>query len=94
MSGYRTLSTRLENSPNRRRAAEAATVRTISYEEVMRDKVIIGGPESVADRLRQLHEELGLDGILAELNFGALIPPEPMTRSLQLLCEEVMPRLQ
>ena len=94
MSGYRTLSTRLENSPNRRRAAEAATVRTISYEEVMRDKVIIGGPESVADRLRQLHEELGLNGILAELNFGALIPPEPMTRSLQLLCEKVMPRLQ
>src|SRR5271168_3174073 len=94
MSGYRTLSTRLENSPNRRRAAEAATVRTISYEEVMRDKVIIGSPESVADRLRQLHEELGLNGILAELNFGALIPPEPMTRSLQLLCEEVMPRLQ
>jgi len=92
MSGYRTLSTRLENSPNRRRAAEAQTVRTISYEEVMRDKVIIGGPESVADRLQQLHEELGLNGILAELNFGALIPPEQMTRSLQLLCEKVMPR--
>jgi hypothetical protein len=47
----------------------------------------------VADRLQQLHEELGLNGILAELNFGALIPPEPMTRSLQLLCEQVMPRL-
>ena len=69
-------------------------MRTISYEEVMRDKVIIGGPERVADRLRQLHEELGLNGILAELNFGALIPPDPMTRSLQLLCQEVMPRLQ
>ena len=93
MSGYRTLSTRLENSPNRRRAAEAQTVRTISYEEVRRDKVIIGGPEYVGDRLQQLHEELGLNGILAELNFGALIPPEPMTRSLQLLCEKVMPRL-
>jgi len=93
MIGYRTLSTRLEGSPNRRRAAEAQTVRTISYEEVMRDKVIIGCPERVADRLAQLHEELGLNGILAELNFGALIPPEQMTRSLQLLCEKVMPRL-
>lgn len=92
MSGYRTLSTRLENSPNRRRAAEAQIVRTISYEEVMRDKVIIGSPEHVTDRLQQLHEELGLDGILAELNFGALIPPGPMTRSLQLLCERVVPR--
>src|ERR1700751_4978940 len=93
MSGYRTLSTRLENSPNRRRAAEEQTVRTVSYDEVMRDKVIIGGPARVADRLQQLHDELGLNGILAELNFGALIPPEPMTRSLQLLCEKVRPRL-
>ena len=30
MSGYRTLGTRLEDSPNRRRAAEAQTVATIS----------------------------------------------------------------
>jgi alkanesulfonate monooxygenase SsuD/methylene tetrahydromethanopterin reductase-like flavin-dependent oxidoreductase (luciferase family) len=94
ISGYRTLSSRLENSPNRRRAAEAQTVKTISYEEVMRDKVIIGGPQFVTDRLQQLHVELGLNGILAELNFGARIPPEQMTRSLQLLCEKVMPRLQ
>jgi alkanesulfonate monooxygenase SsuD/methylene tetrahydromethanopterin reductase-like flavin-dependent oxidoreductase (luciferase family) len=94
MRGYRTLSTRLEGAPNRRRAAEAAAMRTITYEEVQRDKVIIGSPEFVSDRLQQLREELGLNGILAELNFGALIPPEPMTRSLQLLCEKVIPRLQ
>jgi alkanesulfonate monooxygenase SsuD/methylene tetrahydromethanopterin reductase-like flavin-dependent oxidoreductase (luciferase family) len=93
MLGYRTLSTRLEGAPNRRRAAEAVAIRTITYEEVQRDKVIIGSPERVADRLLQLHDELGLDGILAELNFGALIPSEAMTRSLQLLCEKVLPRL-
>ena len=93
MSGYRTLSTRLENAPNRRRAAEAVAIRTITYEEVQRDKVIIGGPDRVADRLLQLHDELGLDGILAELNFGAQIAPDAMTRSLQLLCERVIPRL-
>jgi alkanesulfonate monooxygenase SsuD/methylene tetrahydromethanopterin reductase-like flavin-dependent oxidoreductase (luciferase family) len=93
MSGYRTLSTRLEGAPNRRRAAEATAIKTITYDEVRRDKVIIGGPKRVADRLLELHEELGLDGILAELNFGALIPPDAMTRSLQLLCEEVMPRV-
>jgi alkanesulfonate monooxygenase SsuD/methylene tetrahydromethanopterin reductase-like flavin-dependent oxidoreductase (luciferase family) len=93
MSGYRTLSTRLEGAPNRRRAAEAEAMKSISYAEVRRDKVIIGSPERVADRLLELQEGLGLDGILAELNFGALIPPEAMTRSLQLLCERVMPRL-
>jgi hypothetical protein len=45
----------------------------------------------VTDRLSQLHEELGIDGILAELNFGSMIPPQMMMRSLRLLCEQVRP---
>ena len=66
-------------------------MRGITYADVLRDKVVIGGPRYVAERLRQLQEELGIDGILAELNFGAAIPPEHMMRSLRLLCEEVRP---
>jgi alkanesulfonate monooxygenase SsuD/methylene tetrahydromethanopterin reductase-like flavin-dependent oxidoreductase (luciferase family) len=66
-------------------------VRTITYEQVLRDKVVVGSAERVADRLLQLHEELGIDGILAELNFGSRIPPEMMMRSLRLLCEKVRP---
>jgi alkanesulfonate monooxygenase SsuD/methylene tetrahydromethanopterin reductase-like flavin-dependent oxidoreductase (luciferase family) len=92
MQGYRTLTTRLEGSPNSRRRAELETVRTITYEQVLRDKVVVGSPESVGDRLMQLHEELRIDGILAELNFGGLIPSELMMRSLFLLCERVRPR--
>ena len=59
MFGYRTLSTRLEGAPNRRRAAEAVAIRTISYEEVQRDKVIIGCPERVADRLLAIARGVG-----------------------------------
>ena len=91
MQGYRSLTTRLEGSPNSRRRAELETVRTITYEQVLQDKVVVGSPERVTDRLRQLHEELGIDGILAELNFGSLIPPQMMMRSLRLLCERVWP---
>ncbi len=93
MHGYRSLTTRLEGSPNSRRRAELETVRTITYEQVLRDKVVVGSAESVADRLLQLREELGIDGILAELNFGSQIPPRLMMRSLRLLCEQVRPRL-
>ena len=42
--------------------------------DVLRDKVVVGSPEYVAERLRQLQEELGIDGILAELNFGGTLP--------------------
>jgi hypothetical protein len=47
----------------------------------------------VAERLVGLQQGLGLNGILAELNCGALIPHEGVIRSLQLLCEKVQPRL-
>jgi alkanesulfonate monooxygenase SsuD/methylene tetrahydromethanopterin reductase-like flavin-dependent oxidoreductase (luciferase family) len=91
MQGYKSLTTRLEGSPNSRRRAELETVRTITYAEVLRDKVVVGGPERVTDRLLQLREELGIDGILAELNFGSHIPSPMMMRSLRLLCENVRP---
>ena len=91
MAGYKSLITRLEGSPNARRRAEVEEVRTITYEQVLRDKVIVGGPQRVIDRLKELEDELGIDGILFELNFGAAIPAEVMMRSLQLICQEVMP---
>jgi alkanesulfonate monooxygenase SsuD/methylene tetrahydromethanopterin reductase-like flavin-dependent oxidoreductase (luciferase family) len=94
MAGYRSLTTRLEGSPNRRRRAELEEIRTISYEDVLRDKVVVGGPEQVTDKLKWLQQELGIDGILAELNFGSAIPSAMMMRSLQLLCEKVMPHFK
>jgi alkanesulfonate monooxygenase SsuD/methylene tetrahydromethanopterin reductase-like flavin-dependent oxidoreductase (luciferase family) len=94
MAGYRSLTTRLEGSPNRRRQAELEGIKTITYEEVLRDKVVVGGPERVTERLQQLEEELGIDGILVELNFGSAIPAAMMMRSLQLLCEKVMPHFK
>ena len=93
MLGYRKLITQLEGSPNKRRRAELEEVRTITYADVLRDKVVVGSPEYVADRLRQLQEELGIDGILAELNFGGTVPPAQMMQSLRLLCEAARPRL-
>jgi len=45
----------------------------------------------VVDRLKSLSAELEFDGILAELNSGGGVPHSRVLRSLQLLCEEVMP---
>jgi hypothetical protein len=39
-----------------------------------------------------LQDELGIDGILAELNCGGLVPHRQVMTGLQLLCQEVMPR--
>ncbi len=93
MHGYRALTTQLEGAPNARRRAELEQVRALTYDDILRDKVLIGSPDTVAERLRELRAELGIDGILAELNFGARIPAPDMMRSLRLLCQEVRPRL-
>ena len=59
---------------SRTRAARGRRLQTITYDEALRDKIIVGTPERVADRLMGLQEDLGLDGILAEMNCGTKIP--------------------
>jgi len=76
------------------RAERAQQLQTVSYDEALREKMIVGTPESVTDRLMELREELGIDGILAELNPGGLIPRERVMNALRLLCQEVMPRFK
>ncbi len=101
MAFYRYLGQQLEESATlsgaravEQRAERGQRLRSIGYDEVLRDKVVVGTAEHVADRLRGLDEELGLDGILAELNCGRLIAHERVMRSLRLLCERVMPKFR
>jgi hypothetical protein len=66
----------------------------LSYEDILARKVAFGTAAQVIERLTELREQLGLDGIVAELNPGGRISPELETRSLQLLAHEVMPALK
>ena len=76
------------------RAERGARMQSIDYEEVLRERMIVGTPARVVDRLQELREKLGLDGILAELNPGSLIPHARVLEALRLLCQEVMPRFK
>ena len=63
----------------------------LDYQEILEKKVIFGSAESMIDRIAFLKEELGLDGIVAEMNAGNLIPEEKITQSLKILTHKVMP---
>ncbi len=98
MKFFREQAARLRASANRAgtsasegRAERAAMLDTLTYEDAIRGKIIIGTPERVAEQLHALKDELGLDGILAELNTGGLIPHDCVVNALWLLCEEVKP---
>jgi alkanesulfonate monooxygenase SsuD/methylene tetrahydromethanopterin reductase-like flavin-dependent oxidoreductase (luciferase family) len=72
----------------------AEKLRTLTYDDVLRDNVIIGSPDTIAKRLKNLQQRIGFDGVLAELNCGGLIPHARVMNALRLLCEEVKPRFQ
>jgi len=101
MQFYRTLGAQLEESATRsgarateQRAERGQALQTIRYEDVLREKVIVGTPDTVTKRLRELVDKLGLNGILAELNCGGLVADDKVMRSLHLMCEEVAPRFR
>src|SRR5882762_6328488 len=101
MQFYRTLGAQLEDSATRagaraseQRAERGQALQTIGYDDALRDKVIVGTAASVAARLQDLTRKLGLNGVLAELNCGGLIPNDKVMRSLQLMCEQVAPRFR
>jgi len=101
MHFYRWLGDQLTESASRpgaraieQRAERGERLQTLTYDDALRGKAVVGTPEMVVDRLHALREELGLDGILAELNCGSLIPHERVMRSLRLLCEKVMPQFK
>lgn len=101
MQFYRALAVQVQDSATRpgaraseRRAERGAALGAVSYEEALREKVIIGTPDSVAARLQELTHTIGLNGVLAELNCGGMLPDEKVMRSLRLMCEEVAPRFR
>jgi alkanesulfonate monooxygenase SsuD/methylene tetrahydromethanopterin reductase-like flavin-dependent oxidoreductase (luciferase family) len=75
-----------------RRMRRVNQLRSLRYEDGLHNHALVGTPAAVAERLMALKHEIGLSGILAELNCGGLIPHEQVLTAMQLLCEVVKPR--
>ena len=65
----------------------------MDYDDWLRDKVVYGTPDAVTERLAELEENLGLDQLIYEINYGNLMPDEMQTASLRLFNKKVLPRL-
>ena len=101
MQFYRTLGEQLALTATRpgvraseQRLGRGQALQTIRYEDALRDKVLVGAPASVLARLSGLTRTLGLNGVLAEVNCGGLIPHDKVMRSLRLMGEGVAPHLR
>jgi alkanesulfonate monooxygenase SsuD/methylene tetrahydromethanopterin reductase-like flavin-dependent oxidoreductase (luciferase family) len=76
------------------RVERAERLSVTGYDDLLRGRLAYGTPETVAARLRELQETLGLSGVIIEPNVGGFIPPELVFRSVRLFAEEVAPRLR
>ena len=90
----RTAVGRAGAGPAERRQAQAERMASLTYEQILERKVVFGTAERVIDRLKELRDDLGLSGVVAELNPGGLIPRELEKRSLQILAQQVIPALK
>jgi len=76
-----------------RRAQRAQRLADLTYEDALQDRLVYGTPETVANRLGELRDQLGLSGIIMEPNVGGRIPPDRVSNSSRLFAQEVAPRL-
>ncbi len=74
--------------------AESDRILGMTYDDWVRDKVLFGTPEAVVDRLLELREELHLNQVVFENNYGRRIPHELQMNSLRLMMERVVPKLK
>src|SRR4029077_2380839 len=78
-------------APAERLQARVEQLATLSYEQILDQRVAVGSAAGLIDRLKALQEELSLNGIVAELDSGGLISAERVKRSLAILTQQVMP---
>jgi alkanesulfonate monooxygenase SsuD/methylene tetrahydromethanopterin reductase-like flavin-dependent oxidoreductase (luciferase family) len=76
------------------RTARAAQLATLTYKDVLQERVVFGTPKDVATRLHTLQRALGLSGIIIEPNIGGGIPHALVMHSMDLFAQEVAPRLR
>jgi len=67
----------------------------LEWEDIYRsEKAIIGTPDIVADKIKELGHELQLSGMVLEFNPGERLPEEKINRSIELFCEKVIPKFK
>jgi alkanesulfonate monooxygenase SsuD/methylene tetrahydromethanopterin reductase-like flavin-dependent oxidoreductase (luciferase family) len=83
-----------DTGPADRRRDLVERLSRLTYDDILATRAAFGTPASLVERLGRIREELGLSGVVAELNPGGLLAMEQVQRSLRLLTHEVVPALR
>ncbi len=61
------------------------------YSQVLEERVVFGTPAEIVDIFKGYQEDLGVTGVVMEVNYGGQIPADRVINSLRLLSDQVMP---
>jgi alkanesulfonate monooxygenase SsuD/methylene tetrahydromethanopterin reductase-like flavin-dependent oxidoreductase (luciferase family) len=85
---------RADTGPTDRRQAKLEQLTQLTYENILETRAAVGTAGALVERLGALRDDLGLTGLVAELNPGGLLSLERMQRTLRILTHEVIPALR
>ena len=81
-------------TPNEEGARQARGLSELTYAELLRDRLAYGSADTVTGLLREIIKELGLDGVIAEVNVGGNISKDKVLASVKRFTTEVVPNLR
>lgn len=67
---------------------------SVPYDDLLKRRLLYGTPEAIVERLQEYQEELGITGVVLEMNYGGRIPYDRVLNSIRLMAEQVMPRFR
>ena len=85
---------RLGLEPGNPRFRTSDTLMTMTYDKSLEGSVLIGTPDEVTRKIEDLRYDMGLNGVLLELNCGGKVAHAHEMEALRLLCQEVQPRFR
>ena len=80
--------------PGDKRAEAGRQLDSISYDALLEGRLTYGTPDEVTERIDRVRAQLGLSGVIVEMNVGGIVPRERILNSLRLFAERVVPQLR
>jgi len=74
------------------RWATSEGLMTMTYDRAIQGSMMVGTPDAIVRKIEALRDDMGLDGVLLELNCGGKVGHAHEMEALRLLCQEVQPR--
>ena len=81
----------IQTAANPETAERMRRIAAAPYEQVLEERVVFGTPAKIVDTIKGYQEDLGVTGVVMEVNYGGQIPTDRVNNSLRLISNEVMP---